>query len=175
VPDVRTVPRSIGAMPDRRRHTARRSIHETAGRCAREISSVQKMTRARNMPKHIVEFMCEQREAGRSCAAIARAVRSMFGHHCSESAVQWNCLREGADPPNAKPLKPNVSGPVVIRRGDHQVRHFTPEEDALLLQLKADQVCHAEIGRRLNRRGNSIVGRLLTLARHEARREGVGV
>lgn len=63
---------------------------------------------------------------------------------------------------------------MVVSRGGHIVRRFTPEEDKVLteMDMAGERVC--EMARRLNRKPNSVRGRLMTLARQEARREGVG-
>lgn len=110
------------------------------------------------------EHMAELRERGLSIGQIARRF------DCSQGLVQWQCLRLGADPPNAKPLPDAVSGPLVVRRGDHEVRRFTPEEDAKLLAMEMESLPLA-MARRLRRAPNSVRGRLMTLARREARRE----
>jgi hypothetical protein len=51
------------------------------------------------------------------------------------------------------------------------VRRFTAEEDALLLQMEANGARYCEMCRALGRRHNSIIGRLATLARRDARAE----
>jgi DNA-binding CsgD family transcriptional regulator len=110
--------------------------------------------------------IAEMRERGLSYAQIARKF------DCSAKAITWHCLRMGVEPPKRTVLQPQgANGPAVVKRGDHVVRRFTAAEDALLLQLEGDGVIIAEIARRLDRRANSIRGRLYTLARYEARRE----
>ena len=71
-------------------------------------------------------------------------------------------------------LPTTCPGPVEMKRGNHVVRRFTPEEDALLLTLEAEGLSYTEIGRRLERPHTSISGRLMTLARHEERRAEAG-
>ena len=58
-----------------------------------------------------------------------------------------------------------------MTRNGFAVRHFTPEEDDRLLALEAEGKTYTEIGRLMNRKPNSIRGRLMTLARREARAE----
>ena len=112
------------------------------------------------------EQMAEMREAGHSYTQIAR----VFG--CSDSAVYWACLKLGAERPGAPLLRPRALGPPVIGRGDGVVlRRWTAEEDARLLVLANEGRGHCEIGRLMDRRHNSVRGRLMTLARHEARAE----
>jgi DNA-directed RNA polymerase specialized sigma24 family protein len=50
-----------------------------------------------------------------------------------------------------------------------QVRRFTTEEDDWIVEYELRGYSHAEIGRRLGRKPNSIKGRLATLARREER------
>lgn len=86
----------------------------------------------------------------------------------SSGLVQWHCLRLGAEKPGPPPA------PYVIRarvRGGHVVRPFTPEEDAVLLELAVTEPNRAEIARRLGRARNTVVTRLMTLARRDARGE----
>ncbi|SLN77275.1 hypothetical protein [Oceanibacterium hippocampi] len=105
------------------------------------------------------------REAGRSCAFIARRLGK------SESAVYWNLLREGVDPVayRDRPLPAVPVEPIVQRRGDHVIRRFTRDEDDQLLALEAEGHSYQEIARRLGRQRNSVYGRALTLTRHQAR------
>lgn len=51
------------------------------------------------------------------------------------------------------------------------MRAFTPDEDARLLAMEAEGVKRSVMARRLGRKPNSVRGRLMVLARHEARRE----
>lgn len=111
------------------------------------------------------ERMAEMRERGLSCAQIG----ILLG--CSTELVSWTCLKLGADPPNAKPLRDCIVGPAVMARGDHLVRRFTPDDDALLIGLESEGLNPSQIGRRMGRAPNSVRGRLMTLARREARRE----
>jgi hypothetical protein len=105
------------------------------------------------------------RERGMSCAAIARILR------VSEGLISWHCLVQGADPPGSRPLNAVARGPQVMRRGNHHVRRFTPAEDERLLALERDGLKLDVIAKRLGRPRNSVLGRLYTLARHEARAE----
>lgn len=107
--------------------------------------------------------ICEMREGGRSYGFIARIVG------CSRGAVAWQCLRNGADKPGAKPLPDQ--DPAEYRRGSHQVRHYTPDEDALIIALALQNFPRTVIAKRLGRKPHSVLGRIMTLARREARRE----
>jgi len=98
-------------------------------------------------------------------------IRAALGSRISESAISWHCLRLGADPPRARVLPDKIVGPAVVSRGGHLVRRFTPAEDARILALAAEGKGCGTIARLIGRRSNSVVGRLMTLARREARRE----
>lgn len=92
---------------------------------------------------------------------------------CSVGSVTWAQLRIGADPHPDKPLPAVPTEPVVAMRGGRPVRRFTQADDDLLLQLEAQGLSPSAIGRRLSppRLPNSVRGRLMTLARRDARRE----
>jgi transposase-like protein len=112
------------------------------------------------------ERMAGMREQGHTYVQIA----ARFG--CSASVVSWQCLRLGAEPPKARYASwTEIKGPAVSARGDHLVRRFTEPEDALLLELEASGLSVNAIARRLGRRTSSIRGRLMTLARRDARSE----
>lgn len=111
-----------------------------------------------------LDRLAERREAGASYRELA----AEFG--CSESAISWQCLRLGADPP--KPPRPRPTYHLqmpLVRRGNHMVRAFTPAEDARLLELEQQGLGNTAIGRALDRRPNSVRNRLMTLARHDER------
>lgn len=83
----------------------------------------------------------------------------------------WNMLRLGADPPGAKVLPARAPGPAVVKRNGFTVRHFSAAEDRALEELASEGFGDTAIGRQIGRRPNSVKGRLMTLARHAARRE----
>ncbi len=118
----------------------------------------------RKYSDHQITSAADLREQGQSIDKIAQRVGM------SASSVYWHCLRLGADSPRAKGMPRNV-GNMVVKRGNHVVRRFTPEEDRQIVQMEADGCRLSEIARKLGRRRNSILGRLMTLARHEARAE----
>lgn len=90
---------------------------------------------------------------------------------CSAGSVNWALLKAGCDVNEHRPLKPVPTAPVVEVRGKHVVRRFTEAEDELLLALEASGTNIHRIAVQLGRRHNSIVGRLRTLARRQARAE----
>ncbi|MFD1034123.1 hypothetical protein ACFQ15_05610 [Sphingomonas hankookensis] len=113
--------------------------------------------------------MATLRERGRSLQAIANHFTAK-GTPISASAVGWQCLRVGADAPIAK-RNPLSTRSDVYRRGGHVIRPFTPDEDARLRDLEAQGLKTRQMADQLGRRENSIRGRLMTLARHDARAE----
>lgn len=115
-----------------------------------------------------VAEMCELREAGNTFGQISRRFAAR-GVEISESAISWHCLIQGADAPPPQRQASKIEPGTVMKRGRHVVRTFTEAEDELLLKLEAEGLTRTEIGRRLNRKHNSIIGRLATLARREER------
>lgn len=89
----------------------------------------------------------------------------------SVGLLNWKMLCLGANPPGAKQLPQLAPGPMVVRRGNHAVRHFSGDEDEIIDRLAKQGLSNTEIGRRLGRKPNSVRGRLMTLARQAARRE----
>jgi hypothetical protein len=104
-------------------------------------------------------------EAGEKPKALRAA------YNISAGLMNWNMLRLGANPPGAKQLTQLAPGPMIVRRGNHVVRHFSGDEDRLIEQLATQGLSDTEIGHRSGRKPNSIRGRLMTLARQAARRE----
>jgi len=116
-----------------------------------------------------LEEMCSLRERGWGVDRIA-AYFTERGTSISGNAINWQCMRLGADTlPKFRGKHSQPEEP--YRRGGHIVRPYTPEDDALLtaLDIQGTRIC--VIARRMGRAPNSIRGRLLTLARREARRE----
>jgi transcriptional regulator with XRE-family HTH domain len=87
----------------------------------------------------------------------------------SIGAVSYRCLIEGIERAGHTPPVTEWTGPMIVKRGSYFVRRFSPAEDRDLLALEAQRLSHAEIGRRIHRRANSIKGRLATLARRDER------
>jgi hypothetical protein len=113
-----------------------------------------------------VDEMVELREQGISLLQIAKHLTAR-GTAISRGAVWWRLLRLGVEPP-ARMQRP-LGGS--CGRG----RSFTPDEDAKLLALEAEGCSLAAIGREVGRDTNSVIGRLATLARMQARAEGGSV
>lgn len=113
-----------------------------------------------------LEQIAEMRERGLSCELIGRSVG------ISGEMVHWECLKHGIESPNTKNkvLPQTCPGPIMMQRGDHVVRRYTPDEDRDLMALEAEGLTYSEIGRRMGRSRNSVHGRIMTLARQEERR-----
>lgn len=89
----------------------------------------------------------------------------------SRGSVDWNLLKEGVDPPKPSRLHSVPTEPVMHQRGGHALRKFTVQEDARLLAMASAGRGYSDMAKALGRRPNSIRGRLLCLARREARQE----
>jgi hypothetical protein len=122
------------------------------------------MGKRRPLTPEELDRIATMREAGATNVGIAAAIG------CSIGSVQWACLRLGADPPHPKPLRldQHVKCPTV-KRGNHVVRAFTPDDDARLLDLERQGLGDTAIGRLIGRKPNSVRGRLMTLARRDER------
>lgn len=123
------------------------------------------MSRRPNLTQEQKDFAFEKREAGWSINRIAMRLG------VSPGSIAWHCLAMGADPPNARPIDKAIKGPVSCLRNGKSVRRFTPEEDQQLVAMRLAGKTDTQIGRVVGRRSNSIRGRLMTLARHDARAE----
>ena len=121
---------------------------------------------AKKYSDEILNRAAEMREAGLSCGKIAEQLGMSVG------AVSWHCLRLGADlPEDLQKARPNRK-PIIVRRGNHVVRQYTPDEDEKILEMRANGERVFEIAAALGRKHNSIIGRLMTLARLQERSEG---
>jgi len=120
---------------------------------------------ARKITDAQIKQIVELRERGLGYRLIAEIVG------VTESSVSWHCLRLGVEPPKPTPINLDRRRGEPVKRGGHLVRPFTEEEDALLLTLEWAGHGPSAIARRLGRRPNSVRGRQLTLARHQARAE----
>jgi hypothetical protein len=141
--------------------------------CSRERHS-KRPRRADRTPRTklqqpIIEEICEMRERGLSYGQICNKL-AVKGIEVSHGAVGWWCLRYGADSPKSINRKPPA--PRAYMRNGKLVRSFTPVEDQELLRLDALGIGPTEMGKKMGRTHNSIIMRLATLARHEARQEG---
>lgn len=112
-----------------------------------------------------IEQLAELREGkGWTYKRIAEAMGK------SEGWVSWYCLVNGIEKPGT-PVPSRVRPGSVEHRGKHLIRRFAPEEDNRLLALEAEGLSYSQIARAVGRHRNSVLGRLATLARQEARAE----
>ena len=127
------------------------------------------MTRRPNLTQDELDRIVAMREKGYGYAVIGKTIG------CSPGAVSWHCARLGVEPPKIQwPLRVLRVGsnlPTTYERKGRTVRLFTPEEDQTLLQMREDGHSITEICKKLDRRSNSVIGRLMALARREARNE----
>ena len=124
-----------------------------------------------------LDEMVELRERGLTCRQIAKHF-TIRGTPISVGAISWQCLRLGAD----LPVERRRSCPAVearefsadrCERSGFVVRRYSAEDDRLLIALEAEGLTYRQIGDRFDppRKHNSVKGRLLTLARRQARAE----
>lgn len=123
---------------------------------------------ARKYPNALLDEAAALREIGLSFEAIARRL------DMTRSAVSWHCLRLGADSPNTRCNTRSPRGPMTVTRSGFAVRRFSASEDATISTMDLDGATTAEIAHKLGRPWNSVRGRQMTLARHQARREEAG-
>ncbi|MFC5423318.1 hypothetical protein ACFPOB_27635 [Bosea eneae] len=113
-----------------------------------------------------IEKLADLRERrGWSVKRIAEAMGK------SPGAIAWQCLRHAIEPPQGTRTRDAFRPVVAVKRGNHIVRGFTAEEDKIIEQMSLNGATDSEIGRCLGRKPNSITGRLMTLARRQARAE----
>lgn len=109
--------------------------------------------------------IAELRERGLTIGQIAHRMK------CSRGSAAWAILAMGVDLYPDKAPDPVPTEPVVYRRGGRTVRRFTAAEDARLLELERQGLATYRIARTLGRQNNSVIGRMRTLARRDARLE----
>lgn len=109
------------------------------------------------------------RERGWSANRIAAHFASQ-GAPISRSTVHYHCKRIGADVPQRLQYKTfDLRAP--YWRGGRQILPWTAEDDSVLLKHERRGIAINAIARQLGRQESSVRGRLLTLARREARQE----
>jgi len=89
----------------------------------------------------------------------------------SVGCVAYQLLKAAVEAPKHRQSLPSPKIATGYSRCGFAVRRFTVAEDQLLLELEARCATVKEISTALARRHNSIRGRLMTLARREARIE----
>jgi hypothetical protein len=99
-----------------------------------------------------------------------RALALRFG--VKVSLIEWHCLRLGADAPKrAYAPRPIPESPRAYLRGGRLVRLYTQAEDARLLAMAREGRPERQIAQALQRSATLVAGRLMVLARREARAE----
>lgn len=111
------------------------------------------------IPAPVIDTIASMREAGKSFHAIAQAT----GVH--RKTCEYHATRLGAASPFT--ILQTHRRSKYFRQGV-AVRGFTETEDQQITAWALEGVSLSEMGRRLRRRHNSIIGRLRTLARREA-------
>ncbi|EPR09896.1 hypothetical protein M527_07165 [Sphingobium indicum IP26] len=113
--------------------------------------------------------MADLRERGWGIGRIAAHFTS-GGTPISADAINWQCMRLGADaPPHLRGKHTQPSAP--YRRDGNTCRPWSADEDKRLLDLEGKGTKINQIARQIGRANSSVRGRLLTLARRDARRE----
>jgi len=112
-----------------------------------------------------IDEIVDLREKGHSYKWIADKLG------VSPGCVSWHCLEKAAEPPNPVTPRPVPTEAKIEYRFGHTIRRFTVEEDEELLRLEATGMNLSKIAKALGRKRNSITGRLMSLARREARLE----
>lgn len=85
----------------------------------------------------------------------------------SASNISWICLKYGIEAPRKTKLGDH--GPMVMKRGKFEIRKFTPEEDAVIREMGEAGAKPVAIARKIGRKHNSVMGRMMTLARRDER------
>ena len=107
----------------------------------------------------VVADAVARRERGESWRAIAAATGM------SQGAAQYHCLAHGVLPTDAAQM--GLTRTRVVRRGDHQVRLFTPAEDVRVVAMRLNGASIAQIARAIGRNPVSVRCRLQALARRD--------
>ncbi|MFQ6552932.1 hypothetical protein AAD018_011400 [Aestuariibius insulae] len=111
----------------------------------------------------MIKKAVDLREEGMTYAAIGKQLGM------PRASVRYHCLRLGAEPPS--PYRIAVRGPMVVRRGNHVIRRFSEADDRRLINMRTQGATLTAIADALDRNVSSILGRLMTLARHEDQAE----
>jgi hypothetical protein len=120
------------------------------------------MSMSTQIPAETIEAIALMREAGSTYRAIADATGLPV------STCEYHTIRLGAVSPRGLRRQ---KAPAAHTRSGSAVRAFTDAEDAQITAWSIANVPLIEMGRRLNRKHNSILNRLRTLARREAMQE----
>lgn len=120
---------------------------------------------ARKFSDEVIEQAIALREEGIPHTTIGKQLGM------SRSTVFYHCLKLGAEPPDAAINQRPPRKPITMKRGNHIVRQFTPEEDQRLLAMDLSGETLGAIAKTLGRKRNSVQSRLQTIARNQDRAE----
>ena len=125
--------------------------------------------RRRKLTDAQLDEMCALLERGWGTTRIAQHFTDA-GTPITASSIDWKCMRLGADAP-VRLRGRTPSKLVAYNRSSGAVRPYSEEEDRILLTLTAAGTSHKSICEQLGRATSSVRGRLLILARRQAREE----
>lgn len=131
--------------------------------------------RARSkLTPELIDMVGEMRERGCSYQAIANRLASK-GIAVKKDGIASLCLARGFDLPalQRRAGADAIPRKVAIRAG-REIRPFSKDDDQQLRSFDREGLSYSEMARRLGRNPGSVRNRLLTLARHDARRESMG-
>jgi len=120
---------------------------------------------AKLTPEMKARLLRLREEGGLSYNEIARQLG------VSSSTVEHHCLWSCAEKPGRPMLSRVVPGMVIHRSDGRVIRRFTDAEDAEILRRAATGERPSRIARAIGRRPGSVITRLYTLARQQARAE----
>lgn len=129
------------------------------------------------IPEDLMPELEQRRSQGQSLGQLVRFL-GRHGVTISESALSWQLLRNGIDLPKRRHQAARFQPGVTYTRPDGTIcRTYTPEEDKIIRHFGAKGWRQSRITRALKRCGyerkpHSVLGRLMTLARHDARTQG---
>ncbi|WP_257541104.1 helix-turn-helix domain-containing protein [Sphingobium sp. CFD-1] len=105
-------------------------------------------------PEHI-DLIAQWREAGVSFRIIIQRLAKL-GVQTSRHSLRWHCMKHNILAPSSR---------VGVNHGPG--RTFTPEEDAIILEMRSAGASLRAIGMKLGRHHGCIGLRILTLAKHD--------
>lgn len=121
----------------------------------------------------LIELEHRRSALGQSLGQLVRYLKRDFDCEITESALSWQLLRLGIDLPVQRRQADRIDPARTYRRGNVVIRKFQPDEDAIIRRLGAQGMRPTAIARHLpGRKSHSVLGRMMTLARHDARQQG---
>lgn len=105
-------------------------------------------------PEHI-DLIAQWREAGVSFRIIIQRLAKL-GVQTTRHSLRWHCMKHGILAPSSRIGEHNGKG-----------KPFTPEEDAIIVEMRSAGASLRSIGMKLGRQHGCISVRILTLAKHD--------